>query len=84
MSKQILVAGAGFAGMWSTPGAARLLDEVGRTDVKIVLWLSDDDLLPARAKHGPLLGPQRGSQPSEQRPDSLQPNYAHLQRTANK
>lgn len=37
MSKRILVIGAGFAGMWSALAAARLLDEVGRTDVEITL-----------------------------------------------
>ena len=37
MSKRILVIGAGFAGMWSALGAARLLDEVGSGDVEIVL-----------------------------------------------
>ena len=33
MSKRIIVIGAGFAGMWSALASARLLDEVGRTDV---------------------------------------------------
>ena len=37
MSKRILVIGAGFAGMWSALAAARLLDQVGRTDVEIAL-----------------------------------------------
>jgi NADH dehydrogenase len=37
MSKRILVIGAGFAGMWSALGSARLLDQVGRTDVEITL-----------------------------------------------
>ena len=37
MSKRILVVGAGFAGMWSALGAARLLDQVGRTDVEVTL-----------------------------------------------
>ncbi|SDB97708.1 NADH dehydrogenase [Cupriavidus sp. YR651] len=37
MSKRILVIGAGFAGMWSALASARLLDEVGRTDVEIAL-----------------------------------------------
>lgn len=33
--KQILVIGAGFAGLWSALGAARLLDLQGRDDVQI-------------------------------------------------
>ena len=37
MSKRILVIGAGFAGMWSALAAARLLDQVGRTDVEVAL-----------------------------------------------
>ncbi|WP_137176086.1 NAD(P)/FAD-dependent oxidoreductase [Massilia sp. HP4] len=37
MSKRILVIGAGFAGMWSALAAARLLDQVGRSDVEIAL-----------------------------------------------
>lgn len=37
MAQRILVIGAGFAGMWSALGAARLLDQVGRTDVKVTL-----------------------------------------------
>ncbi|SOZ34857.1 NAD(P)/FAD-dependent oxidoreductase [Cupriavidus neocaledonicus] len=37
MSKRILVIGAGFAGMWSALASARLLDQVGRTDVEIAL-----------------------------------------------
>lgn len=37
MPKRILVIGSGFAGMWSALGAARLLDQVGRTDVEVAL-----------------------------------------------
>ncbi|MES1925554.1 NAD(P)/FAD-dependent oxidoreductase [Salinisphaera sp. T31B1] len=37
MSKQILVIGAGFAGMWSALGAARLLEQAGRSDVEVSL-----------------------------------------------
>ncbi len=37
MSKRILVIGAGFAGMWSALASARLLDQVGRSDVEIIL-----------------------------------------------
>lgn len=37
MSKRILVIGAGFAGMWSALASARLLDQVGRTDMEIAL-----------------------------------------------
>jgi NADH dehydrogenase len=37
MSKRILVIGAGFAGMWSALASARLLDQVGRTDVEIAV-----------------------------------------------
>lgn len=37
MSKRILVIGAGFAGMWSALASARLLDQLGRTDVEIAL-----------------------------------------------
>ncbi|MBI0331300.1 NAD(P)/FAD-dependent oxidoreductase [Burkholderia plantarii] len=37
MSKRIVVIGAGFAGMWSALGAARLLDGHSRTDVEIVV-----------------------------------------------
>ena len=39
MTKRILVIGAGFAGMWSALGAARLLDQAGKADgsVEIVL-----------------------------------------------
>lgn len=34
MSKRILVIGAGFAGMWSTLSAARLIDQHGRADIE--------------------------------------------------
>ncbi|CAJ92878.1 NAD(P)/FAD-dependent oxidoreductase [Cupriavidus necator] len=44
MSKRIVVIGAGFAGMWSALGSARLLDEVGRTDVEIVLVAPEPEL----------------------------------------
>ncbi|WLE61103.1 NAD(P)/FAD-dependent oxidoreductase [Burkholderia plantarii] len=37
MSRRIVVIGAGFAGMWSALGAARLLDGQARTDVEIVV-----------------------------------------------
>ncbi|MDH0867351.1 NAD(P)/FAD-dependent oxidoreductase [Mitsuaria sp. GD03876] len=37
MRKRILVIGAGFAGMWSALASARLLAEVGRDDVELVL-----------------------------------------------
>lgn len=38
MTQRILVIGAGFAGMWSALGAARLLDEHGKSDdVEVVL-----------------------------------------------
>ena len=44
MSKRILVIGAGFAGMWSALASARLLDEVGRTDVEIALVAPQPEL----------------------------------------
>jgi NADH dehydrogenase len=44
MSKRILVIGAGFAGMWSALASARLLDEVGRADVEIVLVAPEPEL----------------------------------------
>lgn len=44
MSKRILVIGAGFAGMWSALASARLLDEVGRTDVEISLVAPEPEL----------------------------------------
>ena len=39
MTQRILIIGAGFAGIWSALGAARVLDNEGRTDgsVEIVL-----------------------------------------------
>lgn len=44
MSKRILVIGAGFAGMWSALASARLLDQVGRTDVEITLVAPEPEL----------------------------------------
>lgn len=44
MSKRIIVIGAGFAGMWSALASARLLDEVGRTDVEISLVAPEPEL----------------------------------------
>lgn len=44
MTKRILVIGAGFAGMWSALASARLLDEVGRTDVEISLVAPQPEL----------------------------------------
>lgn len=44
MSKRILVIGAGFAGMWSALASARLLDEVGRSDVEIALVAPEPEL----------------------------------------
>jgi len=44
MSQRILVIGAGFAGMWSALGAARLLDQAGRPDVTITLVAPDPHL----------------------------------------
>ncbi len=44
MSKRILVIGAGFAGMWSALASARLLDQVGRTDVEIALVAPEPEL----------------------------------------
>jgi NADH:ubiquinone reductase (H+-translocating) len=44
MSKRILVIGAGFAGMWSALASARLLDQVGRTDVEITLIAPEPEL----------------------------------------
>lgn len=44
MSKRILVIGAGFAGFWSALASARLLDEVGRTDVEIALIAPEPEL----------------------------------------
>lgn len=44
MSKRILVIGAGFAGMWSALASARLLDEVGRTDIEIALVAPEAEL----------------------------------------
>lgn len=37
MAHRILIIGAGFAGMWSALAAARLLDQVSRGDVEVVL-----------------------------------------------
>jgi NADH:ubiquinone reductase (H+-translocating) len=39
MSQRILIVGAGFAGMWSALGAARVLDSAGRTDGSIEIAL---------------------------------------------
>lgn len=44
MPKRILVIGAGFAGMWSALAAARLLDQVGCTDVEITLVAPEPEL----------------------------------------
>jgi len=44
MSQRILVIGAGFAGMWSALASARLLDQVGRTDVEITLVAPEPEL----------------------------------------
>lgn len=44
MSQRILVIGAGFAGMWSALASARLLDQVGRTDVEIALIAPEPEL----------------------------------------
>ena len=44
MSKRILVIGAGFAGMWSALGAARLLDQSGRADVEVALIAPEPEL----------------------------------------
>ena len=44
MSKRILVVGAGFAGFWSALASARLLDEVGCTDVEISLVAPEPEL----------------------------------------
>ncbi len=44
MSQRILVIGAGFAGMWSALAAACLLDQVGRTDIEIVLIAPQPEL----------------------------------------
>ena len=44
MSKRILIIGAGFAGMWSALASARLLDQVGRTDVEIALIAPEPEL----------------------------------------
>lgn len=44
MSQRILVVGAGFAGMWSALAAARLLDQVGRTDIEIALIAPEPEL----------------------------------------
>ena len=44
MSKRILVIGAGFAGMWSALASARLLDQLGRTDVEITLVAPESEL----------------------------------------
>lgn len=44
MSKRILVIGAGFAGMWSALASARLLDQLGRSDVEIALIAPEPEL----------------------------------------
>src|SRR5262249_13447648 len=44
MSQRILVIGAGFAGMWSALASARLLDQLGRTDVEIALIAPEPEL----------------------------------------
>ncbi|EZQ15964.1 pyridine nucleotide-disulfide oxidoreductase [Halopseudomonas bauzanensis] len=55
MSQRILVIGAGFAGMWSALGAARLLDQAGRTDVEVVLIAPEPELhvRPRLYEHNP-------------------------------
>ncbi|WP_460415777.1 NAD(P)/FAD-dependent oxidoreductase [Pseudomonas sp. microsymbiont 2] len=42
--KQILIIGAGFAGLWSALGAARLLDQHQRDDVRITLLAPQAEL----------------------------------------
>ena len=39
MTQRILIVGAGFAGMWTALGAARVLEEHGRTDGSIEIAL---------------------------------------------
>ncbi|WP_423199183.1 MULTISPECIES: NAD(P)/FAD-dependent oxidoreductase [unclassified Cupriavidus] len=55
MSQRILVIGAGFAGMWSALASARLLDQVGRTDVEIVVVAPKPELhvRPRLYEHNP-------------------------------
>jgi len=44
MTQQILVLGAGFGGLWSALGAARLLENHGRNDVQITLLAPQPEL----------------------------------------
>lgn len=44
MTKRILVVGAGFAGMWSALGAARLLIQEGVLDVEVALIAPEPEL----------------------------------------
>jgi NADH:ubiquinone reductase (H+-translocating) len=50
MSKRILVIGAGFAGMWSALGAARLLDQAERTDDVEVMLVAPEPHLHVRPR----------------------------------
>ncbi|MHC6225135.1 NAD(P)/FAD-dependent oxidoreductase [Pseudomonas sp. X10] len=44
MKQQILIIGAGFAGLWSALSASRLLDQQGRDDVEITLLAPQAEL----------------------------------------
>lgn len=44
MQQNILIIGAGFAGMWSALSAVRLLDQHGRTDVRVTLLAPQAEL----------------------------------------
>ncbi|ANI15468.1 pyridine nucleotide-disulfide oxidoreductase [Pseudomonas citronellolis] len=49
MQQRILVIGSGFAGMWAALGAARVLDQHGRSDVEVAL-VAPDPLLHLRPR----------------------------------
>ncbi|WP_281687016.1 NAD(P)/FAD-dependent oxidoreductase [Pseudomonas citronellolis] len=49
MQQRILVIGSGFAGMWAALGAARVLDQHGRSDVEVAL-IAPEPLLHLRPR----------------------------------
>ncbi|MES2264613.1 MAG: FAD-dependent oxidoreductase [Pseudomonadota bacterium] len=50
MTKKILVIGAGFAGIWSALGAARLLDQAGKSAAVEIALISPEPLLHMRPR----------------------------------
>lgn len=49
MNQRILVIGSGFAGLWSALGAARVLEQAGRSDIEVAL-ISPEPLLHLRPR----------------------------------